>query len=224
MRILVAEDHESLARSLASGLREDGYAVDLSFDGSDALHLARNTSYDCIILDIMLPGIDGWTILRQLRAEKIATPILVLTSRDATEDRVRGLDSGADDYLVKPFAWDELSARVRMLLRRKYDLRSTVVSIADLEIDTVARTVSRAGTRINLSAREFSLLAYLAFRHGEVVSRSDIWGHLYDHVDEVTSNVVDVYVAYLRAKIDKGYSQKLIHTRHGAGYVLTANP
>ncbi|MGN6368564.1 MAG: response regulator [Phycisphaerae bacterium] len=224
MRLLVAEDNASLARSLANGLREEGFAVDVTSDGTEALHFATTTPYDCIILDIMLPGTDGWEIVSRLRDAKLSSPVLFLTARDAMEDRVRGLNLGADDYLVKPFAWEELLARVRALLRRRYEVRSPLIQIADLTIDTTRHLVSRGGENIKLSTREFSLLSYLAARQGEVVTRRDIWTHLYDDVDESTSNVIDVYIAYLRAKIDKGRSPKLIHTRHGAGYVLAANP
>jgi two-component system copper resistance phosphate regulon response regulator CusR len=224
MRLLVAEDHPSLARSLANGLREEGFVVDVTSDGTEALHLSTTTPYDCIILDIMLPGIDGWEIVTRLREARHTAPVLFLTAKDAMEDRVKGLNLGADDYLVKPFAWEELLARVRALVRRKYEVRSPLIQIADLSIDTTRRTVSRGGEAIKLSTQEFNLLAYLAARQGEVVSRRDIWTHLYDDADEGTSNVIDVYIAYLRAKIDKHYSPKLIHTRHGAGYVLAANP
>jgi DNA-binding response OmpR family regulator len=224
MRLLVAEDHPSLARSIANGLREEGYAVDLTFDGDEALHLARANPYDCMVLDIMLPGRDGWSVLQNMRKSSIATPVLCLTARDGVEDRVKGLDLGADDYLVKPFAWEELVARVRAVIRRKHEPRSSVITIADLEVDTARKTVRRAEKSIELSAREFSLLEYLVHREGEVVSRSEIWDHLYDQHDEAASNVVDVYIGYLRTKIDKDFEPKLIHTRRGQGYVLTAQP
>jgi DNA-binding response OmpR family regulator len=220
MRILVAEDHPSLARSIADGLRDDGYAVDLTFDGNEALHLAMTNPYDAIILDIMLPGKDGFAIIQALRRRDIRTPILCLTARDGVADRVKGLDAGADDYLVKPFAWEELSARVRSMVRRGHGQKSTIISVGDLEIDTAKKLARRAGKTIELSAREYGLLEYLAHRQGQVVSRSDIWEHLYDQHDETTSNVVDVYIGYLRTKIDKEFDVKLIHTRRGQGYLL----
>jgi DNA-binding response OmpR family regulator len=224
MRVLVAEDHPSLARSVANGLREEGYAVDLTFRGDEALHWAGANPYDCIVLDVMLPGQDGWSIVQHLRRRGATTPVLLLTARDAVEDRVRGLNLGADDYLVKPFAWEELLARVKALVRRGHGQTSPVLRVADLEIDTAAKTVRRAGRAIDLSAREYALLEYLAHREGQVVARSDIWDHLYDQNDQTTSNVVDVYIGYLRNKIDRGFDVKLIHTRRGLGYVLTAEP
>ena len=220
MRVLVAEDHPSLARSIADGLRDEGFAVDLTFNGEEAHALARAHRYDLIVLDLMLPGMDGLTMLAKLRAAKINVPVLCLTARDAVEDRVKGLDAGADDYLVKPFEWNELLARCRALVRRGHDLRSPEIEVEDLRIDTVKKLVMRGNRTIKLSAREYALLTYLAHRVGQVVSRSDIWEHLYDSTDEVASNVVDVYIAYLRNKIDKGFDRKLIHTRHGQGYVL----
>ena len=224
MRILVAEDHATLARSIANGLREENFAVDLTFDGGEALHLALANPYDCIVLDVMLPTKDGWQIVQSLRREGSKTPVLFLTARDGVDDRVRGLNLGGDDYLVKPFAWEELLARVRALVRRGHGHESPQIKVADLEIDMTAKVVRRGGKSIALSAKEFALLEYLAHREGQVVSRSDIWEHLYDHADETTSNVVDVYIGYLRNKIDRDYPVKLIHTRRGLGYVLTAEP
>jgi DNA-binding response OmpR family regulator len=223
MRVLVVEDHPSLARSIADGLRDEGFAVDLTFDGEEAHALARAHRYDLIVLDIMLPGMDGLTLLANLRRAKSNVPVLLLTARDAVEDRVKGLDAGADDYLIKPFEWNELLARCRALVRRGHDLRTPELTVGDLRIDTVKKAVMRGERNIKLSAREYALLTYLAHRTGQVVSRSDIWEHLYDSTDEVASNVVDVYIAYLRNKIDKGFDRKLIHTRHGQGYVLSAD-
>ena len=220
MRILVAEDHPNLARQLADGLREEGYAVDLTHDGEEAMHLAQVNPYDGILLDMMLPKKDGWAILKCLRQRGSQTPVLCLTARDGIDDRVKGLDLGADDYLVKPFAWDEMVARVRALVRRGHGQRSPSIHVADLEIDTARKTARRGTTNIELSAREYALLEYLARRKGQVVSRTDIWDHLYDQHDEAASNVVDVYIGYLRAKIDKDFSVKLIQTRRGQGYVL----
>jgi DNA-binding response OmpR family regulator len=222
MRVLVAEDHQSLARSIADGLRDEGFAVDLTFTGDEAQSLARAHKYDLIVLDIMLPGVDGFTLLPRLRNSKVNVPVLCLTAKDAVEDRVRGLDLGADDYMVKPFEWNELLARCRALVRRGHDLRNPEIVVGDLHIDTVKKSVMRGDRLIKLSAREYALLTYLAHRVGQVVPRADIWEHLYDSSDEVASNVVDVYIAYLRNKIDKGFDKKLIHTRHGQGYLLSA--
>jgi len=224
MRVLVAEDHGPLARSIANGLREEGFAVDLTADGEEALQWSRQNPYDCVVLDIMLPSRDGWSVLQQMRRNGSAIPVLLLTARDSVEDRVKGLNLGADDYLVKPFAWDELVARVRALVRRGHGQKSTLVQIADLEIDTASKVVRRQGKSIALSAREYALLEYLVHREGRVVTRGEIWDHLYDQADETTSNVVDVYIGYLRNKIDRDYPVKLIHTRRGLGYVLTEQP
>jgi DNA-binding response OmpR family regulator len=221
MRVLVAEDHAPLARSLANGLREEGFAVDLTGTGDDALRLAQNNPYDCIVLDVMLPGRDGWSIVRQLRQEGSHSPILLLTARDAVEDRVKGLNLGADDYLVKPFAWDELVARVQALVRRGAGQTAPTLQVGDLEIDTAGKAVRRAGKSIALTAKEYALLEYLAHRQGQVVSRSDIWDHLHDQVDQASSNVVDVYIGYLRNKIDREHPVKLIQTRRGFGYILS---
>lgn len=223
MRVLIAEDHPSIAKSVSTGLREEGYAVDVATGGSEALHLARTTDYDCVILDIMLPGMDGWEILESLRKEGRRTPVLCLTARDTTADRVRGLNLGADDYLVKPFAFEELLARVRAIIRRSHGQPSAVVRVGDLELDSARKSVSRAGEPIILTAREYALLEYLVHRRDQVVSRADIWEHIYDNEDESTSNVVDVYIGYLRAKIDKNHEHKLIHTRRGQGYIVTAD-
>ena len=220
MRVLIAEDHPSLARSIADGLREEGYAVDLTFDGEEALHMATVHPYDGIVLDIMLPGKDGFAVLAGLRRQQLRTPVLCLTARDAIEDRVKGLDLGADDYLVKPFAFEELVARVRAMIRRGHEQSSSLITVGDLEIDVSRKRVRRAGKEIELSAREFALLEYLAHRTGQVVSRADIWQHIYDEHDERSSNVVDVYIGYLRAKIDREFPTKLIQTRRGQGYVL----
>lgn len=223
MRILVAEDYPSLARTLADGLREEGYAVDLTFDGNEAMQMATSTPYDGIVLDIMLPGRDGWAILSGLRRSGKNTPVLCLTARDGVEDRVRGLDLGADDYLVKPFAFEELNARVRAMVRRGHGQRTSTIVCGDLEVDIALRVARRGSKTIHFSAREFALLEYLAHRKEQVVSRTEIWEHLYDEHDEATSNVVDVYVGYLRAKIDRDFPNKLIHTRRGQGYMLSAN-
>ena len=202
MRVLVAEDHPSLARSIANGLREENYAVDLTFDGEEALRYMKDTPYDCAILDIMLPGKTGLQILESVRRQGSKTPVIFLTARDGIEDRVRGLDMGADDYMLKPFVFDELLARVRALIRRRHGHAMAPIIVGDLVIDTSAKTVVRGRQPILLSAREFALLEYLALRAGQVVSRTEIWDHLYDQNDESMSNVVDVYIGYLRGKIE----------------------
>jgi DNA-binding response OmpR family regulator len=224
MRLLVAEDHAPLARSIANGLREEGFAVDLTGLGDEALRLSLTNPYDCMVLDIMLPDRDGWSVVQQLRRDSCQCPILLLTARDGVDDRVKGLNLGADDYLVKPFVWDELVARVRALVRRGHGQKSPLVKVADLEIDTAAKAVRRDGRSIILSAKEYALLEYLVHREGRVVSRAEIWDHLYDQADQAGSNVVDVYIGYLRAKIDRDHEVKLIHTRRGLGYILTAEP
>ena len=224
MRVLLVEDHKPLVRALRQGLEEEGYAVDLALTGDDALHSAMHNDYDCIVLDLMLPKRDGWSVITQLRRAGKDTPVICLTARDGVDDRVKGLDLGADDYLVKPFAWEELSARVRSLMRRGHQQTTSTLSVGDLEIDTAKKNARRAGKAIELSAREYSLLEYLAHRQNQVVSRTEIWEHLWDEHDEVSSNVVDVYIGYLRNKIDKEFDQKLIHTRRGQGYMLSAAP
>jgi DNA-binding response OmpR family regulator len=220
-RLLVAEDHPSLARSVAEGLREEGYEVDLALDGLQAeQYLGGGNDYSCVILDLILPGKDGLTLLKEMRQKGNAAPVMCVTARDSLDDRVQGLDLGADDYLIKPFAWDELLARVRALIRRERGHVKPRFVIGDLEIDLVSRSVKRAGKQIHLTAREFMLLQYLAQREGQVVSRSEISKHLYGQDDEASSNVVDVYIGYLRKKLDQDHDVKLIHTRRGQGYVL----
>ncbi len=220
MRILIVEDNKPLSRALRQGIEEEGYAVDAAYDGDEADFKIRNTDYDVIVLDLMLPKIDGLSLLRKWRAEGKRSCVLVLTARDTVEDKIAGLDLGADDYLTKPFEVDELLARVRALVRRKHAVQDPVLRCHDLEIDTAARTVKRAGRPIYLTPREYGLLEFLAFHRGRVVTRSMIWEHLYDEHDESTSNVVDVYIRYLRNKIDKGYEPSLIMTRWGEGYML----
>jgi DNA-binding response OmpR family regulator len=224
MRILVVEDYEPLARSLVQGLREAGYAVDHSADGEEALGLAQASPYDALVLDIMVPTMDGLTVLRRLRAGGSEAAVLLVTARDQVPDRVAGLDTGADDYLVKPFAFDELLARLRAVIRRRYRETTSCVRVGDLEIDCAARTVKRAGRAISLSAREFALLEYLALRRGQVVTRTEVWEHVYDFAAEPSSNVVDVYVGYLRRKLadGEGGAARLIHTHRGLGYSLDA--
>jgi len=220
VRVLLVEDQPTLLKALRQGLEEEGFAVDTAADGTDADAKARTTSYDVIVLDIMLPKVDGLTLLKQWRADGIATHVLMLTARGTTDDKVAGLNSGADDYLTKPFELDELLARIRALIRRGHQVKTPHILILDLTIDTAARQVVRAGQKIHLTPREYALLEFLAFHRGRVVTRTMIWEHLYDEYDENTSNVVDVYIRYLRNKIDKGFDPPLILTKWGEGYML----
>lgn len=221
MRLLVVEDDPVAAALFAKGLREHAYVVDLAADGPGALERALMNAYDLIVLDVMLPGIDGFEVCRRLRARRNAVPILMLTARGGVDDRVEGLDAGADDYLSKPFHFPELLARVRALLRRGPALDPSVLRVADLSIDTRTRRVERGGRAIQLTTKEYTFLAYLTRRQGQIVTRSDISDHVWDENFDPLSNVIDVYVQRLRRKVDDGHAQKLIHTRRGAGYVLT---
>lgn len=220
MRVLLIEDHKPLVRVLRQGLEEEGFAVDTALDGEEGDFKARSAQYDVIILDLMLPKKDGLTLLKEWRTSGLASHVLVLTAKGMLEDKVRGLDIGADDYLTKPFELEELLARLRALIRRTHQVKDPVLRILDLEIDTAARSVKRAGQTIHLTPREYALLQFLAYHRGKVVSRTMIWEHLYDEYDENTSNVVDVYIRYLRNKIDKGFEPPLIITRWGEGYQL----
>jgi DNA-binding response OmpR family regulator len=220
MRVLLIEDHRPLQRALKQGLEEEGFAVDIASDGEEGDFKACSAEYDVIVLDIMLPRKDGLSLLQGWRKNGMTTHVLLLTARTTTEDKVRGLDLGADDYLTKPFELGELLARLRALIRRGHQVKSPVLRIEDLEIDTSARVVKRGGQAIHLTPREYALLEFLAYHRGKVVSRSMIWEHLYDEKDENTSNVVDVYIRYLRNKIDKGFEVPLIMTRWGEGYLL----
>ena len=224
MRVLVVEDYAPLRKSLSRGLRHAGFAVDATGDGEEGLWYAQSNDYDAIVLDLMLPGMDGLAILRRLREVGRKTHVLILTARGEVEDRVQGLNLGADDYLVKPFAFEELLARVRALVRRSYEAKDPVIRVADLEIDTVARVARRAGERVTLTAREYALLELMALRAGEVVSRTDIWEHLYEFDSAAHSNVVEVYIGYLRRKLERSGHPRLIHTRRGQGYVLGEQP
>jgi DNA-binding response OmpR family regulator len=221
MRLLVVEDEPVAASVLAKGLREHAYVVDVAVDGPGALERALVNEYDLIVLDVLLPGIDGMEVCRRLRSRRIAVPILMLTARDGVDDRVNGLDAGADDYLPKPYHFPELVARVRALLRRGPVLDPSVLHIADLAIDTRSRRVERNGRVIQLTTKEYTLLAYMARRQGQIVSRGDISDHVWDENFDPMSNVIDVYVQRLRRKVDDGERQKLIHTRRGAGYLLS---
>jgi DNA-binding response OmpR family regulator len=223
VRILIVEDNHRLNQSLKMSLIDDGYAVDSAFDGDEGEEMAEMTPYDAIILDIMLPKQDGLQVCRHLRDQHINTPILLLTARDAVEDRVSGLDSGADDYLVKPFALEELRARLRALLRRESGDKSGVLSIGDLSLDPATHYVARAGQPIDLTAKEFSLLEYFMRNPNRVITRSMAESHIWSFDFQSTSNVVDVYVRRLRRKIDDAFEPKLFETIRGAGYRIV-NP
>ncbi len=220
MRVLLIEDHKPLVRALKQGLEEEGFAVDVAHDGEEGGYKAETANYDVIILDVMLPKEDGLSLLQRWRRAGLQTHVLMLTARSSIDDKVRGLDLGADDYLTKPFELEELLARLRALVRRGHQAKDPVLRIHDLEIDTAARSVRRGGQSIHLTPREYALLQFLAYHRGKVVTRSMIWEHLYDEQDENTSNVVDVYIRYLRNKIDKGFDPPLIITRWGEGYLL----
>jgi two-component system OmpR family response regulator len=220
MRVLVVEDELKMAVLLRRGLVEEGYAADVARSGEDGIDMARATPYDAIVLDLMLPGVDGFQVCRELRAGGVWTPILVLTARDAVDDRVAGLDAGADDYLAKPFSFAELLARLRALARRGLPERPTVLEAGSLRLDPATRQVWRGATPVELSAKEFALLETFLRRPGQVLSRLDLLEHAWDYAYENRSNVVDVYVGYLRAKIDRPFGRHSIETVRGAGYRL----
>jgi heavy metal response regulator len=220
MKILIVEDEEKLARYLKKGLEESSYVVDLALNGTDGLHLATHETYDLIILDIMLPEYDGVTILKRVRSAEIHTPVIFLTAKDLIEDKVNGLNIGADDYIVKPFSFHELLARVRVCLRRGSHKTSLQLKVADLTLDPITRKVFMGEKKLEMSPIEFSILEYLMQHAGQVVTRTIISEHVWDSNFESFSNVVDVHIAKLRNKIDKGFDMKLIHTKRGAGYVL----
>ena len=220
MRILVVEDEPKLNELITARLRREHYSIDSCLSGDAAMDYLACAQYDLLVLDIMLPGISGLELLRSLRGRGDKTPVLLLTALDSIPDRVSGLDSGADDYLVKPFAFDELLARIRVLLRRSAGSVSNVYTLADLTVDCDARTVKRGETNISLSAKEFSILEYLIRNSGIVLSRERISNHIWNYDYEGGSNIVDVYIRYLRKKIDDGFEKKLIHTVRGVGYVL----
>jgi len=220
VKILVVEDEKKTSSYLRKGLTESGFVVDIAENGSDAIYLGRTADYDLIILDVMLPGKDGWTVLRELRRSGTEVPVLFLTARDSVEDRVKGLEAGADDYLVKPFAYAELLARVRTLLRRTPVRQAETLRICDLEIDFVQHRAARGGKRLDLTPKEFSLLSFLVRRKGEVLTRTVIAGHVWDMNFDSHTNVVDVHMRRLRAKVDDPFEHKLIQTVRGVGYVL----
>lgn len=220
MRVLIIEDEAKVAGFIRNGLDEEHYAVDVARDGEEGLHQAENYDYDILILDLMLPRVPGLEVLKRLRARKPNLPVLILTAKGAVEDRVRGLDSGASDYLVKPFAFAELSARIRALLRRGVQ-EDTMLRMADLEMDTATRQVTRACKKIDLKPKEFALLEFLLRNAGRPVTRTMIIEHVWDIHFDAVSNVVDVHINSLRNKLDRGFDPPLIHTKRGVGYVLT---
>lgn len=220
MRILVVEDEMKMARAIRRGLEIEGYTVETVETGDDAVFWATEQDFDAILLDVMLPGRDGFTVCRDLRAARVWTPVLMLTARGGVEDRIEGLDAGADDYLVKPFAFGELLARLRALLRRGPAERPPEIVVGDLVIDPAAHTVSRGGVPIELSPREFALLEYLGHHANEVVRRADILDHVWSYDYDGLSNVVDVYVGYLRKKLEKPFRSRLIRAVRGVGYIL----
>lgn len=223
MRILVVEDDRKVGAFLQKGLREENYAVDLARDGEAALELAQVHSYDVILLDVMLPRRDGFAVCRELRQKGILTPVLMLTAKDTVEDKVAGLGEGADDYLTKPFSFEELLARIRALLRRSQDYKTKVLKVADLVLDPVSRRVSRADKPVALTGREYALLEFLMRNKGRILTESRIIEHVWDMNYEGTSNIVSVYIKYLRGKIDNASPLKLIRTVRGHGYVIDEN-
>lgn len=224
MRILIVEDDERLASVIARGLKKQAYAVDIATDGETAIFQAETNDYDLLVLDVMIPHRDGFDVCRTLRGNGLSAPILFLTARDAVEDRVRGLEIGADDYLVKPFEFAELLARVRALLRRRPVLRSPVLTVGDLRLDTARRIAFRGETPVDLTSKEFAVLEYLIENAGRVVTRTELAEHAWDHTYDPFSNVIDVYIRRLRRKVDDGFDHQLIRTRRGAGYVISDEP
>lgn len=220
MRLLVVEDEKTLANLIKKGFEEEGFAVDAVYNGEDGLFFAKNNFYDAIVLDIMLPIIDGISLLKELREQGISTPIILLTAKDSIKDKVLGLDSGSDDYLTKPFSFEELLSRVRAIIRRKFATSSPIVKICDLKIDTAQKRVERDNKKIDLSAKEYALLEYLALNKNKVINRTAIIEHLYDEDFDLDSNVIDVFINRIRNKIDKNFDKKLVHTFRGIGYSL----
>jgi two-component system copper resistance phosphate regulon response regulator CusR len=221
MRILLVEDDPGIARFVAKGLRENAFAVDVTGDGDDAIYKASISDYDAIILDVMIPGRDGFEVCGAMRAEGSVVPIIMLTARDTVQDKITGLDSGADDYLTKPFAVAELLARLRALLRRGHAVRPSIIRIGDLVLDARARKATRGGQVLPLTNKEFALLEYLAREEGRVVSRAEIAEHVWDERFDPLTNLIDVHINRLRRKVDDGFFEPLIQTRRGAGYMLT---
>ncbi|MFH0840079.1 MAG: response regulator [Candidatus Omnitrophota bacterium] len=222
MRILLVEDEKRIANFIERGLKEKKYIVDVASDGERGLFMSEVNVYDLIILDIMLPAKDGISICRELRRRKIEVPILILTAKDTVRDKVLGLDSGADDYLTKPFAFEELLARIRVLLRRKEGVKTTILKVADLELNQLTHDITRAGEKIELTSKEYALLEYLMINANHIVTRTMISEHVWNESFDSFTNIIDVYINFLRSKIDKDFQKELIHTIRGTGYVLKA--
>jgi heavy metal response regulator len=220
MRLLVIEDEKKVASFIKKGLEEEHYAVDLAYDGEEGLYLTETNDYDLVVLDLMIPKLHGWEVLKRVRAKRINVPILILTARDSVEDKVKGLDAGCDDYLTKPFAFAELLARIRALLRREKAEKEPILRIADLTLSLVTHKVARRGKEIELTSREYSLLEYFMRNPDKVLTRTMISEHVWDYHFDSMTNVIDVYVNYLRRKIDKDFEPKLIHTIRGIGYLM----
>ncbi len=220
MRILVVEDEKKVASFIKRGLEEENYTVDTAYDGEEGLYMAETNPYDLILMDLMLPKMDGLTVIKEMRKKEVATPVLCLTAKDAVEDIVSGLDSGSDDYLTKPFAFAELLARVRALVRRGTQDRGAEIHFADLRLDPVAHKVWRSNKEIELTAKEYALLEYFMRNPNQILTRTMIAEHVWDYTFDSFTNIIDVYVNYLRKKVDRDYDKKLIHTVRGVGYVL----
>ena len=220
MRILVIEDEKKIADFIKRGLKEEGYAIDVAYDGQEGHFLAKTNDYDLILLDLMLPKLDGIALCKKLKSEGIVSPIIMLTAKSAVKDKVTGLDAGADDYLTKPFAFEELLARVRAILRKKETRHTTKLQVADLVLDLVTHKVTRAGREIELTAKEYALLEYFMRSAGSIITRTMISEHVWNVDFDTFTNVIDVYVNYLRNKVDSGFDKKLIHTVRGRGYLL----
>jgi len=221
MRILVIEDEHKIANAIKQGLEQERYAVDIEYDGDAGLGAALNETYDVMIIDRMLPGsVEGLNICREVRKANNHTPILLLTAKDQIKDRVEGLNSGADDYLIKPFSFEELLARIRALMRRPAEAKSNVIRVGDLTLDTISYDVKRAGQKIDLSAKEFALLEYMMRNAGRVLSKDNIISHVWDFDSDILPNTVEVYMGYLRSKVDKPFKQPLLHTNRGFGYTI----
>lgn len=220
MRLLVCEDEMDLNDIIKMKLESDGYSVDSCYDGEEAIDILSYTKYDGIILDLMMPKVDGYEVLKYIRDKEDHTPVLILTAKDTVEEKVKGLDQGADDYLVKPFSFEELTARIRVMLRKVAGNSTNIYQVADLILDTSTQEVTRDGKRIKLSAKEYELLQYLMINSGQVLSREKIEDHIWNFDYEGGTNVVDVYISYLRKKIDEGFDKKLIHTLRGRGFSI----
>lgn len=220
MRILIVEDEHRIARALKDGLEQESYAVDIEFDGEDGYNAASGEEYDLLVLDVMLPGMDGYEIAKKLREQNIHTPILMLTAKDQPRDIVKGLDTGADDYLAKPFSFEVLLARIRALLRRPKESIGDLLQVEDLTLDTVSKEVIRADKTVQLSSKEFALLEYMMRNQGRILSKNNIIAHVWDFDADILPNTVEVFIAYLRNKIDKPFKNQLIHTVRGFGYKI----